>query len=74
MVGRGGPAPGCVGGEGACPPEDCGGPAGYKEVLYSLKHPEEPLSKEWLEWLGEGYDPNDLKLEKLNKALAKLPK
>ena len=56
------------------PPEDCGGPAGYKEVLYSLKHPEEPLSKEWLDWLGEGYDPHDLKLEKLNKALLKLPK
>ncbi|MBK8477302.1 MAG: hypothetical protein IPL39_13690 [Opitutaceae bacterium] len=55
------------------PPEDCGGPAGYKEVLYSLKHPEEPL-KEWLEWLGEGYDPNDLKPGKLNKALANRPK
>lgn len=56
------------------PPEDCGGPAGYKEVLYSLKHPEEPLSKEWLDWLGEGFDPHELKLEQLNKALAKLPK
>ncbi|HLP08039.1 MAG TPA: plasmid pRiA4b ORF-3 family protein [Opitutaceae bacterium] len=56
------------------PPEDCGGPAGYKEVLYSLKHPEEPLSKEWLDWLGEGFDPQHLDLAKLNKALAKLPK
>ena len=56
------------------PPEDCGGPAGYKEVLYSLKHPDEPLSKEWLEWLGEGYDPHAFDLPKLNKALAKLPK
>ncbi len=56
------------------PPEDCGGPAGYKEVLYSLKHPDEPLSKEWLEWLGEGYDPLALDLPKLTKALAKLPK
>lgn len=56
------------------PPEDCGGPAGFKEVLYSLKHPEEPLSKEWLEWLGEGYDPQALELPKINKALAKLPK
>lgn len=56
------------------PPEDCGGPAGYKEVLYSLKHPDEPLSKEWLEWLGEGYDPLALDLPKLNKALVKLPK
>jgi hypothetical protein len=56
------------------PPEDCGGSAGYKEVLYSLKHPEEPLSKEWLEWLGEGFDPHELDLAKINKALARLPK
>jgi hypothetical protein len=26
VLGRGGPAPGCVDGHGACPPEDCGGP------------------------------------------------
>lgn len=56
------------------PPEDCGGPAGYKEVLYSLKNPDEPLSKEWLAWLGEGFDPEEFNLEKLNKSLTKLPK
>jgi hypothetical protein len=56
------------------PPEDCGGAAGYKEVLYSLKHPDEPLSQEWLDWLGEGYDPHAFDKEKLNRALARLPK
>jgi len=56
------------------PPEDCGGPDGYKEVLYSLKNPDEPLSKEWLEWLGEGFNPETFELAKLNKALASLPK
>lgn len=56
------------------PPEDCGGVPGFKEVLYSLKHPDEPLSKEWLEWLGEGFDPEEFDLTKLNKALTKLPK
>lgn len=56
------------------PPEDCGGPGGFKEVLYSLKHPEEPVSKEWLEWLGEGFDPHAFDREKLGKAIAKLPK
>lgn len=56
------------------PPEDCGGPDGYKEVLYSLKHPDEPLSKEWLDWLGEGFDPEAFDLAKLNKSLGKLPK
>lgn len=56
------------------PPEDCGGPEGFKEVLYSLKHPDEPLSREWLDWLGEDYDPQAFDLAKLNKALAKLPR
>ena len=56
------------------PPEDCGGPDGFKEVLHSFKHPDESLSKEWLEWLGEGYDPAEFDVAKLNKALARLPK
>lgn len=56
------------------PPEDCGGSAGFKEVLYSLKHPEEPVSKEWLEWLGEGYDPHAFDVDKVGRAIAKLPK
>ena len=56
------------------PPEDCGGPEGYKEVLYSLQHPEEPVSQEWLDWLGDSYDPEAFDREKLNKALARLPK
>ena len=56
------------------PPEDCGGPDGFKEVIYSLKHPEEPVSQEWLDWLGDSYDPDAFDREKLNKALARLPK
>ena len=63
-----------LGGKYNGPPEDCGGPEGFKEVLYSLKHPDEPMSKEWLEWLGDGFDPNEFDIEKLNKALGKLPK
>jgi hypothetical protein len=38
-------------GEGACPPEDCGGPWGYetlKETLADKKHPEHKELKEWL--------------------------
>ena len=38
-------------GEGACPPEDCGGPWGYetlKETLADKKHPEHKEMKEWL--------------------------
>jgi Plasmid pRiA4b ORF-3-like protein len=32
-LGAGADRPGCPYGEGACPPEDCGGPPGYEELL-----------------------------------------
>lgn len=42
VVGSGGPQPGCVDGEGACPPEDCGGPHGYTELQEALADPTHP--------------------------------
>ena len=39
VLGPGGSAPGCVDGHGACPPEDCGGPGGYAELLDVLADP-----------------------------------
>lgn len=42
VTGRGGPLPGCVDGTGACPPEDCGGPHGYAELLDALADPSHP--------------------------------
>lgn len=48
----GGDEPGCVGGEGACPPEDCGGPYGYVELLAALadtRHPEHEAMRAWVE-------------------------
>src|SRR5262249_31922490 len=32
----------CVGGERACPPEDCGGVGGYEELLKALKNRKHP--------------------------------
>lgn len=66
--------PECLDGKLNGPPEDCGGPEGFKEILYSFKHPEDPVSKEWIEWLGENFDPAAFDREKTNKALAKLPR
>lgn len=39
-------------GKGACPPEDCGGPHGYAEMLKIINTPQHPEQKEMLEWLG----------------------
>lgn len=42
VTGRGGPVPGCVDGEGACPPEDSGGPHTYTDTLAALADPTHP--------------------------------
>jgi len=46
----------CIGGKGACPPEDCGGPWGYINLIEVLKDPANPEHDEMKEWLGIGED------------------
>lgn len=43
--------PRCVEGERACPPEDCGGPGGYTELLRVLSDPKHPERTEMIGWL-----------------------
>lgn len=43
--------PVCVSGEGACPPEDCGGIPGYGELLKVLDHPGTDEYKSMVAWL-----------------------
>lgn len=47
----------CVDGARACPPEDCGGVHGYKELLAILRDPgHEEYPGTW-QWVGTSYDP-----------------
>lgn len=49
--------PACIDGRRACPPEDCGGPWGYREllvILADLTHPEHDRRREWI---GRPFDP-----------------
>ncbi len=58
MLGPGG-EPGCVDGAGACPPEDCGGPYGYLNVLAALADPRDPEHRSMREWVGDRLVPFD---------------
>lgn len=59
MLGRGGVDPGCVSGQGSCPPEDCGGPFGYVELLEALADTRHPEHKRMSDWVGDGLRPFD---------------
>lgn len=50
VVGPGGEQPGCLYGEGACPPEDCGGPGGYADLLVALAEPHDPGREDLRAW------------------------
>jgi hypothetical protein len=49
--------PECIDGAGACPPEDCGGVHGYRDLLAALADPTHPGHGQWLEWAGGPIDP-----------------
>jgi hypothetical protein len=51
------PLPSCIGGRRACPPEDCGGPWGYKNLLAVLADPTHPEHRQRAEWIGRPFDP-----------------
>ncbi|WP_218129863.1 plasmid pRiA4b ORF-3 family protein [Pseudonocardia oroxyli] len=53
VVGVGDEVPGCVEGEGACPPEDCGGAPGYEHMLEVLADPGHEEYEHLREWAGE---------------------
>ena len=60
VLGPGGGTPGCVDGDGACPPEDCGGPGGYAELLDTLADPRHPEHDEMRAWVGDRLRPFNL--------------
>jgi hypothetical protein len=43
---------------GRCPPEDCGGPWGYAEMLEAIADPKHQRHAELTEWIGDDFDPH----------------
>ena len=60
----------CIKGKRACPPEDCGGPWGYKHMLEQLAAPEDDEEyAELLEWLGDDFEPENFDMQETNQIL-----
>jgi hypothetical protein len=59
----------CTDGKRACPPEDCGGPWGYADVLEIIKDPKHPEHEDWIDWLPEDFDPEYFSADEVNKQL-----
>lgn len=65
IVGPGEDRPGVVGGEGACPPEDVGGPHGYADFRQGMADPDHPEHDQLRIWAGSWHDGFDLEASDL---------
>ena len=68
------PAPGvtypvCLGGERACPPEDCGGTPGYERFLEAIRNPRHEEHDRLLRWVGGAFDSEAFDVEAANRSL-----
>ena len=59
---------------GRCPPEDCGSPWGYAELLDAVKDPKHERHAELMEWIGDDFDPDADQAEWLTAEVAALAK
>jgi hypothetical protein len=61
--------PVCLNGARECPPEDCGGPFGYEQLLEILDDPEHAEHEAVKEWTGADFDPDFFDVELTNELL-----
>jgi hypothetical protein len=59
--------PACIGGENACPPEDCGGFPGYHELKMKISDSKNPEYDEMMMWLGGFFDPRSFDPNRINR-------
>ena len=59
--------PVCVGGENACPPEDCGGTPGYEELKRKIADPKNKERIELLRWVGGYFNPFSFDANLINR-------
>jgi len=61
--------PVCTGGKLHGPPEDCGGVAGYYNLLEAIGNPDHEENEEMLEWVGDDFDPDAFSMDEVNEGL-----
>jgi hypothetical protein len=64
----------CLDGENACPPDDCGGVLGYRDLRKILKNPDHADYEEMREWAGRKFAPDAFDIVDLNNRLEKYKK
>ena len=60
----------CTDGARACPPEDCGGPYAYNDLLCVLKNQKHKDYAEMRAWVGTGFDPEAFVAKAITKRLS----
>jgi len=64
--------PVCIKGRRACPPEDCGGPWGYGNLLEALADPDHPNHDDLTEWAPIDFDPARFDVDETTEAMRSL--
>lgn len=63
--------PCCIDGARNCPPEDCGGIDGYKELLRVLRNPNHEDYQMMRQWAGARWNPETFSCESVNKRMSR---
>lgn len=72
-IAKGDKPPRCLDGERAGPPEDCGGPFGYLDMLGVVADPEHPDYEDVREWFG-AFEPEKFDVKRANREIPKILK
>lgn len=66
--------PVCITGKRACPVEDSGGAYGYMELLKAIVDIKHEMHEEYLEMVGDDYDPEYFNKDEINEILVEIAK
>ena len=61
--------PECIDGARHCPPEDCGGTAGFENFREAMANPKHPEHRELKEWFGGRFDPEKFSKKAANEGI-----